>query len=183
MEQQTTIPVGLCQCGCNQKTKPYRRTRPHLGYVKGCAKKYLLGHHCRNGGRTVTSEGYVYVKAYGHPHATKSGYVLEHRLMAEQSLGHYLTGDAVVHHVNCNTGDNRPENLVICENTAYHELIERRARALHACGNADWRKCYICKSWSDSGAMYVHKGNGHWTIHHRSCHAKSEYNRIKGKVA
>ena len=35
------------------------------------------------GGRFRGSNGYILIKAYGHPASNKNGYVLEHRLVAE----------------------------------------------------------------------------------------------------
>lgn len=47
----------------------------------------------------------------GHPAANSLGYVLEHRLIVEALLGRFLNDDEVVHHVNEDPLDNRPENL------------------------------------------------------------------------
>jgi len=37
-----------------------------------------------HGGRSITSHGYVIIKMPNHPYAMKSGYVYEHRLVAER---------------------------------------------------------------------------------------------------
>lgn len=62
------------------------------------------------GGRT-NKEGYILVYARGHPYASKSGYVLEHRLVMEKKLGRYLLPWEKVHHINGIKDDNRSENL------------------------------------------------------------------------
>lgn len=63
------------------------------------------------GGRTYTSCGYVWIKKPDHPHANKSGYVSEHRLVMESALGRYLMDKENVHHKNGVRHDNRIQNL------------------------------------------------------------------------
>lgn len=73
-----------------------------------------------NGGRTIDKHGYVLVRRPDHPAANNSGYVREHRLVAEQVLGRSLLPTEVVHHVNDDPSDNRPENLMVYETNAQH---------------------------------------------------------------
>lgn len=72
------------------------------------------------GGKIVDKCGYILVKSPGHPFATKAGYVREHRLIAEQKLGRYLTPTEVVHHVDDDPANNAPENLVVYETNGEH---------------------------------------------------------------
>jgi len=48
------IPLGLCQCGCGQKTNISTKTIPRLGHIKGHPVRFLPGHHAR--GRTHSPE-------------------------------------------------------------------------------------------------------------------------------
>lgn len=76
-----------------------------------------------NGGRTVTSHGYVRVKVgKTHPLADPNGYAYEHHLVMCSAIGRLLERGEVVHHRNGDKQDNRFENL---------ELTTRRAHAVH----------------------------------------------------
>ena len=163
---------GYCKCGCGEKPGVYKRTRHYLGYIKGSVKNYING-HCLGkgpdsvnwkGGRRTSSEGYISIMTPDHPNANGKGYVYEHRLIAEKALGKYLPIKAVVHHHNAHS-------LVVCENQTYHQLLHQRTRALKACGNASWRKCWICKGWDRTENLRT-RGN---KVVHSQC--RKDYDR------
>lgn len=64
-----------------------------------------------------------------HPAANSIGYVLEHRLVMEQELGRYLRPDEIVHHLNEDPTDNRPENLEVMTQSDHvrHHLHQKGA--------------------------------------------------------
>lgn len=70
-------------------------------------------------GKTLKG-GYVMIFLPENNMADNHGYVAEHRLVAEQCLGRYLTSEEVVHHINGIKTDNRPENLYVFENNSKH---------------------------------------------------------------
>lgn len=65
------------------------------------------------GGKNII-KGYIRVYAPEHPYATKSRYVMEHKLIMEKHLGRYLKPYEIIHHKNGVKTDNRIENLELC---------------------------------------------------------------------
>lgn len=41
------MKIGLCKCGCGNKTPISKRNRYNLGHIKGCHIDYLKGHKMR----------------------------------------------------------------------------------------------------------------------------------------
>lgn len=80
--------------------------------------------------------------------------------------GRPLPDEAEIHHFNGDRADNRRGNLVVCQDHSYHMLLQRRGRALRACGHADWLKCRHCGKYGDpatmnhSGTRLEHPGCG-----------------------
>ncbi len=98
------------------------------------------------------------------------------RLIAEAYLGRPLKGEEEVHHVDENPLNNATRNLVICPSRAYHMLLHVRSLALDACGNANHRKCNICKEYDATDNMSTAKnGNGQSRYWHRKCAAEYQY--------
>jgi hypothetical protein len=64
------------------------------------------------GGKTMHRSGYILIRIPEHPRAkSNSGYVFEHILVMEESIGRYLVDGENVHHRNGIRDDNRIENL------------------------------------------------------------------------
>ena len=173
------IPIGFCQCGCGGLAPIAKQTRNDRGFKEGEPQKFIKGHHPRaensptwKGGRTNIKGKYPAVYAPSHPRSMGWGhtYVAEHIFLAEKALGKSLPLGAQVHH-------HTPEQLVICQDCSYHNLLHLRQRALRACGHANWRHCHFCKRYDDIQNMTKnHKG-----FHHKECRNAymRSYNRQK----
>lgn len=66
-----------------------------------------------NNGKAKHTLGYIWIASPDHPFKDKRGYVLEHRLVMERSLGRILQPNEIVHHINGIVFDNRIENLML----------------------------------------------------------------------
>lgn len=101
-------------------------TRKSIGMKQFCCKKcykyYRKGKKVGNIVDKVFISGYWYIYSPYHPHATKKGYVAEHRLVAEKTIGRFLRDDEVVHHINENKLDNTPENLLVLTQSEHIRL-------------------------------------------------------------
>jgi len=115
------------------------------------------------------------VRLPNHPRSTPDGRVRIHILVAEEALGKALPTDAVVHHADGNPLNNQNSNLIICQDTAYHGLLESRTRALILIGDVHSLYCWICQSWSlpdKSDIVSVNRNgrrNSPREFVHRSC--------------
>lgn len=121
---------------------------------------YNCGHLCGN--------GYYYV-SQGHTRKVKRC-----RWIAEKALGKALPSKSIVHHVDGNPTNDKPSNLVICPDQAYHKLLHSRQEALEATGDANAVRCMYCSEWDTENNMssYVNKGRGSykWTRwYHAEC--------------
>ena len=97
-----TIARGLCKI-CHQRLM--RSGAPRIYNPRGAG--------------SINSDGYHVVTANGKA-------VLEHRLIMSRIIGRDLLSNEIVHHINENKLDNRPENLELMLNTEHLSLHHTR---------------------------------------------------------
>lgn len=94
-------------------------------------------HYTWKGGQSEHAEGYLYVRAEGHPYSGNAGYVFEHRLVMESRMRKeapehrfliehdgvlYLRPEIQVHHINETKRDNASGNLLACTAGAHRSI-------------------------------------------------------------
>lgn len=103
--QDERIPVGLCQCGCGERTTISPSTRKRFGYAKGEPRRFLRGH-----GGSKSREQYIVDEQTDcwvwQRSKTGSGYgklwdgtkvALAHRVFFERAKGPIPDGLALDH--------------------------------------------------------------------------------------
>ncbi len=123
----------------NAKARATRRVKCHTcGQVKALNGRKYCSELCKKTKpkKDKVRKGYVSVYRPQHPRATTTGYVLEHVLVAETTLGRHLEPGEVVHHVNEVKSDNRAENLIVfpdqSSHSKYHAALVKGILAQHA---------------------------------------------------
>jgi len=98
--------------------------------------------------------------------------ILLHRVLAERALGKPLPRGAVVHHVDGTKS--AQSQLVICQDTAYHELLHVRGRVKAAGGNPNTdRICSFCQQVKPIAHFLPNAANRHrWFC--KRCPARTE---------
>jgi hypothetical protein len=180
----------ICRKNVTSPITTYLLTRSSMATLKtcsilGCGKKHRgrgwcsmhLSRFVRHGDANAITRRSPGTGSFnkGSIRITKNGKSKgAHVLVVEKVLGHELPQGSVVHHINRNPSDNRPENLVVCQDQAYHLLLHQRQRALEKCGNAEWRPCGLCgKHEAPENLSSLKPGS----IHHAACHARYERER------
>lgn len=101
--------------------KRITRLRP----AKYCSRK-CVNLSKRTGKSPKTVNGYLYLWKPDHPQANCDGYVAEHRLIMEKSIGRHIEPEEIVHHINHTRNDNRIENLQLVASNSEHNLLHSK---------------------------------------------------------
>lgn len=105
-------------CKKQIQVSPYKvANRPNgIFCSRSCFGKSRTGSKNSNwkGGRlNYQGRSFIYAPEHSESRCFGGAYILEYRLIAEKKIGRKLRRNEIVHHLNGNTNDNRPENLEV----------------------------------------------------------------------
>ena len=152
--QSVAVSIGICRAADNERMNvPRINPKPNqckdcgkavgptsircpscarIGELNPCAGLTRENHPSWRGGRRIDRQGYVRVRIPDHPYADSNGYVREHRLVMEASLGRLLDFTEIVHHINGDKNDNRLENLELVVGNGEHVKLHRAHQFWHS---------------------------------------------------
>ena len=130
--EDIAVVIGKTKSGVQHKAHYLGIGKDPEGFFK-VRSNAMSGIHSGNfnGYRRRTSKGYIARYVPDHPMASTNGLVMEHRLIIEESLGHYLPPEFDVHHINGIKDDNRLENLAVMTHKAHTIYHNRNGRKNH----------------------------------------------------
>lgn len=76
-----------------------------------------------NGGKYLNNKGKFkrwYILNPNHPFVNKNRYILRSRLVMEEIIGRYLKPEEVIHHIDGDTTNDDPKNLMLFPNQQSH---------------------------------------------------------------
>ena len=96
-----------------------------FGHLTGNIKHWWSPPNKKGGWKRA--DGYIRVYDPTNPNADKRGNIYQHRQVMALKLGRPLKGVEIVHHLNGNTSDNRPENLFLTNRNNHDTFALRKA--------------------------------------------------------
>ena len=170
------IEWSCSECGITRSLVPWV-ARKRKFCSPACRSKFSskhhrgASHHLWKGGRATDGADRALVRLPGHPRADARGLVYEHILVVERATGITPKRGQVVHHVTGDKTDNRPSNLVLCEDQGYHLLLHALDRVRRAGGDPlKDRICARCRGVFPETEFYKAMNN-----RGRRCHCKTCY--------
>lgn len=87
-------------------------------------------HNCWKGGRISKGDNYIGIWNPNHERSDNQGYVYEHTLVIEKSIGRLPNGKEVIHHIDLDKKNNNIENLHLFNDDKEHAVCHRSMETL-----------------------------------------------------
>lgn len=120
--------IILCACGCGTPTLQAKRSRGSRGEFKGQFFRFINGHNSR----LLDSSEQKRRASFRNPDAlrysgSRDNYIKlkgrhMHRVVVEQVLGRKLEKGEIVHHIDGDKWNNKPENLQVMTQSEHIKL-------------------------------------------------------------
>lgn len=117
----------------------------HEGHGQFCSRSCKYAAQRKESRLPRVSEGRVMIHAPNSAMAGKDGYVYRYRLVMAEKIGRPLQPSENVHHVNGDSSDDRPENLMLTTRTVHrimHAIDHARRRGYDLLTQ---KRCQMCK--------------------------------------
>lgn len=125
----SSIPIGLCGCGCGQPTELAPRTVPRYGWTKGQPMRYIRFHQNRRRFRSIHDRFWAKVQK------TETCWLWAGTLLGGSGYGQIQVNGRkrTVHQVawELANGESIPEGMVVCH----------RCDVNYPLGDLTWRRC------------------------------------------
>ncbi len=126
----TKTGVTMVKLVCHSCGKEYERSKAQAIRNGRRALFFYCSMACRSAkqwndgqrSKFTGKNGYVMVHLPDHPNASKHGWIQEQVLIMTINLGRPLIKGEVVHHLNGEQGDNRPQNLVVMKRSEHARI-------------------------------------------------------------
>ena len=121
-QRKSKVLVRCGQCGREKNVYPsiYKTRKRHFCDAK-CFISFNKGENTYQWkGKRKTKAGYIVIRDYSGKRS--SGYIYEHRLIMQNSLGRDLKKEECIHHINGIKDDNRIENLELVKSNTHAKL-------------------------------------------------------------
>ena len=164
----------LCKCGCGEFTRMW----------SGKPSKFVHGHNYKGiynprykGYKDNDDKSRVLLYMPWHPNAGKDHYVYRYVWVMSRKIKRPLKPQEVVHHIDHNTLNDDPDNLMLFPNQSEHKKYEGRLdMSNRRCSDPECKNPTQTYTYNGYIAWYDDDQGGYWCSR---CYRKRNYKYVK----